>query len=93
MHRHLQASKSKANPCHYAPGNHAPALLRQLPWRGHPRHYATLCGVVSNHPVALYHPLPYGRRTTPSKKDDRTLEGKTHDYSSPARDDAVTSGQ
>jgi hypothetical protein len=26
-------------------------------------------------PVALYHPLPYGRRTTPSKKDGGTLEG------------------
>jgi hypothetical protein len=26
-----------------------------------------LCGMVSNHFVALYHPLPYGRRTAPSK--------------------------
>jgi hypothetical protein len=49
--------------------------------------------MVSNHPVALYHPLPYGRRTAPSKKDGRTLEGKTHDYSTPVRDDAVMSGQ
>jgi hypothetical protein len=57
---------SKANPGHYTPGNHAPALLCQLPWRSHPRHCATLCGVVSNRPAALYHPLPYGRRTAPS---------------------------
>jgi hypothetical protein len=57
------------NPCHYAPGNHAPALLRQLPWRGHPRHCASLCGRVSNNPVAPCHPLPYGRRAAPSKKD------------------------
>jgi hypothetical protein len=86
-------AKSKANPRHYAPGNHAPALLRQLPWRGHPRHCATLCGVVSNRLAALYHPLPYGRRPAPSKKDGGTLEGATHDYSAPARDGAVTSGQ
>jgi hypothetical protein len=38
-------------------------------------------------------PLPYGRRTTSSKKDGGTLEGKTHDYSSPTRDGAVTSSQ
>jgi hypothetical protein len=75
------------------PGNHAPALLHQLPWRSHPRHCATLCGGVSNRPAALYHPLPYGRRTTPSKEGCGTLEGKTHDYSSPARDGALTSGQ
>jgi hypothetical protein len=49
--------------------------------------------MVSNHPVALYHPLPYDRRIAPSKKDGRTLEGKTHDYSMLARDDAMTSGQ
>jgi hypothetical protein len=56
-----------------------------------PRRRTTLCGMVSNNPAALYHPLPYGRRTTPSKEDGRTLEGKTHDYSTPARDGAVTS--
>jgi hypothetical protein len=49
--------------------------------------------VVSNCPAALYHPLPYGRRTAPSKKDGRTLEGMTRNYSAPARDGAVTSGQ
>jgi hypothetical protein len=86
-------AKSKANPRHYTPGNHALALLRQLPWRGHPCHCAMLCGVVSKRPAALYHPLPYGWRTAPSKKDDGTLEGMTHDYSAPTRDDAVTSGQ
>jgi hypothetical protein len=58
-----------------------------------PRHYATLCGVVSNRPAALYHPLPYGRRPAPSKKDSGTLEGITHNYFAPARDDAVMSGQ
>jgi hypothetical protein len=89
----LQASKSKANPHHYAPVNHASALLRQLSWRGYPRHCATLCSMVSNYPVALYHPLPYGRRTAPSKKDGRALGGKTHDRSTVARDGAVTSGQ
>jgi hypothetical protein len=58
-----------------------------------PRRCATLCGMVSNNPVALFHPLPYGRRTTPSKKDDRALEGETYDYSTPAQDHAMTSGQ
>jgi hypothetical protein len=47
--------------------------------------------MVSDHPAALYHPLPYGRRTTPSKKDGGTLEGATHDYFAPARDGVVTS--
>jgi hypothetical protein len=73
-------SKSKANPRHYAPRNHAPALLRQLPWRGHPRHCATLCGVVSNNPVALCHPHPYGRHAAPSRRDDGALGGKTNNY-------------
>jgi hypothetical protein len=85
--------KSKTNPRHYAPGNPAPALLRQLPWRGHPRHCATLCGGVSNNPVALCHPLLYGRRAAPSKKDGRALEGKTSNYSAPAQDCSVTSSQ
>jgi hypothetical protein len=58
-----------------------------------PRHCATLCGVVSNNPVALCHPLPYGRRAAPSKKDGRALEGETYDYSTPAQDYAVTSDQ
>jgi hypothetical protein len=47
--------------------NHALALLRQLPWRSRPHHCALLCGGVSNNPVALCHPLPYGRRTAPSE--------------------------
>jgi hypothetical protein len=38
-------------------------------------------------------PTPVRRCNTPSKKDGGTLEGKTHDYFAPARDDAVTSGQ
>jgi hypothetical protein len=49
--------------------------------------------MVSNRPTALYHPLLYGRRTAPSKNDSRTLEGMTHNYSAPARDDSVTSGR
>jgi hypothetical protein len=49
--------------------------------------------MVSNRPAALYQPLPYDRRTAPSKKDGRTLEGVTRDYSAPAQDGAVTSGQ
>jgi hypothetical protein len=44
-------------------------------------------------PAVLYHPLPYGRRTAPSKKDGGTLEGMTHDYFAPARDSAMMSGQ
>jgi hypothetical protein len=82
----LQAPKSKVNPCHYALGNHAPALLRQLPWRGHPRHCATLCGMVSNNPVALCHPLPYGRRAAPSRKDGGALEGKVNNYATPVQE-------
>jgi hypothetical protein len=31
MHWHLQAPGSKTNPRHDTPGNHAPALFRQLP--------------------------------------------------------------
>jgi hypothetical protein len=58
-----------------------------------PRHCATLCGVVNNCPVALYHPLPYGRHPAPSKKDSGTLEWITHNYSALTRDGAVTSGQ
>jgi hypothetical protein len=49
--------------------------------------------VVSSRPAALYHPLPYGRRSAPSKKDGGTLEGMTRNYSTPARDGTVTSGQ
>jgi hypothetical protein len=73
------------NPRHCAPGNHAPALLRQLPWRGHPRHCAMLCGMASNNPVALCHPLPYGRHVAPSKKDGGALEEKANDYAAPAQ--------
>jgi hypothetical protein len=58
-----------------------------------PCHCATLCGEVSNRPTTLYHPLSYGQRTAPSKKDDGTLEGTMRKYSTPARDGAVTSVQ
>jgi hypothetical protein len=83
MHWHSQAPRSKTNPHHNAPGNHAPALLRQLPRCGHPRHYATLCSMDSNDPMALCHSLPYGRRATPSKEDGRALEGEIDDYAAP----------
>jgi hypothetical protein len=38
-----------------------------------------LCGMASNSPVTLYHPLPYGRRAAPSKEDGGALEGKKDD--------------
>jgi hypothetical protein len=42
--------------------------------------------MVSNYPVALFHPLLYGRRTAPLKKDGRALEGKAHDCSATTQD-------
>jgi hypothetical protein len=48
-------------------------------------HCAMLCDMASNNPVALCHPLPYGRRAAPSKKDGGALEGKTDDYATPAQ--------
>jgi hypothetical protein len=36
--------------------------------------------MVSNNPVALCHPIPYGRRAAPSRRDDGALEGKTNNY-------------
>jgi hypothetical protein len=44
-----------------------------------------LCGMASNNPVALCHPLPYDRCAAPSKKDGGALEGKTNDYATPAQ--------
>jgi hypothetical protein len=38
---------------------------------------------LANNLVALCHPLPYGRRTAPSKKDGRALEVKTNNYAMP----------
>jgi hypothetical protein len=52
-----------------------------------------LCGMAGDSPVALCRPLPYSRRTVPSKEDGGALEGKTDDYSTPAQDYAVKSGQ
>jgi hypothetical protein len=49
--------------------------------------------MASNSPVTLYRPLQYGRRAAPSKEDGGALEGKTGDYSTPAQDYVVTSGQ
>jgi hypothetical protein len=48
--------------------------------------------MASGNPVALCHPLPYGRRAAPSKEDGGALEGKTNDDSTPAQDYVVTSG-
>jgi hypothetical protein len=39
-----------------------------------------LCGMVSNNPVALYHPLSYGRCAAPSKQDGGALEEKTNNH-------------
>jgi hypothetical protein len=44
-------------------------------------------------PCGTIPPLPYGRRSAPSKKDSGTLERMTHNYSVPARDGAMTSSQ
>jgi hypothetical protein len=41
--------------------------------------------MASNNPVTLCHPLPYGRRAAPSKKDGGALEGKTNDYAAPTQ--------
>jgi hypothetical protein len=41
--------------------------------------------MASNNPVTLCHPLPYGRRAAPSKKDGGALEGKTNDYVAPTQ--------
>jgi hypothetical protein len=41
--------------------------------------------MVSNNPVALCHPLPYGRRAAPSRKDGRALEGKVNSYAVPVQ--------
>jgi hypothetical protein len=49
--------------------------------------------MVSNNPATLCHPLPYGRRTAPSKEDSGALEGKTDDYPTPSQDYTVTSGR
>jgi hypothetical protein len=49
--------------------------------------------MASNNSMALCHPLPYDRRAAPSKEDGGALEGKTNDYSTPAQDYAMTSGQ
>jgi hypothetical protein len=95
MHWHFQAPRSKTNPRHApdTPGNHAPALFRQLPRWGHPRHCAALCGVAGVSPVTLCRPLSYGWRAAPSKQDGGTLKGGTNAYSTLAQDCAVTSGQ
>jgi hypothetical protein len=65
-------------PRHYAPGNHAPALLRQLPWRGHPHHCATLCGMVSNNPRRTVPPTPVrpARRTVKEGRRSPQREGE-----------------
>jgi hypothetical protein len=45
------------------------ALFRQPSSRGHLRHCTALCDKASVNSVTLCHPLPYGRRTAPSKED------------------------
>jgi hypothetical protein len=41
--------------------------------------------MASNDPVALCHPLTYGRHAAPSKRDGGALEGKTDDYAASAQ--------
>jgi hypothetical protein len=41
--------------------------------------------MVSNNPVALYHPLLYGRRAAPSRKDSGALKGKVNSYVAPVQ--------
>jgi hypothetical protein len=55
-----------------------------------------LCDAVrhgQHNPVALCHPLPYGRRAAPSRKDGGALEGKVNSYAAPVQEqrrDTVT---
>jgi hypothetical protein len=42
--------------------------------------------MVSNNPMALCHPLPYGRRAAPSRKDGGALEGKVNSYAAPVQE-------
>jgi hypothetical protein len=41
--------------------------------------------MVSNNPVALCHPLLYGWRAAPSRKDGGVLEGKENNYAAPVQ--------
>jgi hypothetical protein len=63
-----------------------PGTALPTPWQGHPRHCATPCGMVSNNLVVLCHPLPYGWRAAPSRKDGGVLEGKVNSYAAPVRE-------
>jgi hypothetical protein len=62
---------SKANPCHDAPRNHTPALLRQLPRRDHPHRCATWPATTpwhcATHSRTADVPHPRKRTTEPSK--------------------------
>jgi hypothetical protein len=90
----LQAPKSKTNPRHYAPGNHAPALLRQLPWRGHPHRCATLCGMASNNPVALCtHFVRPAHRTLEKLGTAEPSKGRRTTTPRPCRYNTVTPGR
>jgi hypothetical protein len=61
------------------PGNHTPALFRQLP-RGSPSlPLWGLCDEAGVSSVTLCHPLLYGKRTAPSKGAGRTLEPSSRD--------------
>jgi hypothetical protein len=62
---------SKANPCHDAPRNHAPALLRQLLWQDHPHRCAAWPATTPRHCATHSRtadvPHPRKRTTEPSK--------------------------
>jgi hypothetical protein len=74
-----------AEPCHHAPGNHAPALFRQLP-KGNPspplwgtmRHgQCQLRGTVPPTPVRLTRRALEGGPATPSNPSLMNLQGQT----------------
>jgi hypothetical protein len=93
-----RAPRSRANPRHAGPltppGNPTPALFHRPPALcGHPRHCTTPCSKASVNSVTLCHLLPYGRRATPSKEGDGTLEKGIDTCPTPTRDNAVTSDQ
>jgi hypothetical protein len=93
----MQAPKSKTNSCHVIPltclGIISQRCSANPPSEAIPatvRHYVGKASVSS---VTLCHPLSYGRRTTPLKKDVGTLEKGTNACSALARDDTVTLDQ
>jgi hypothetical protein len=89
----LQVPGSKANPRHYAPGNHAPTLLRQLPWRGHPR---TVQHCAAGSATTPWHCATHSRTADaphPRKGTAEPSKGRRTTTPRPCKDNAVTSGR